>query len=138
MATSDDSEELAELPQRNPAWRTETVLAIARGILMEDAFDRYPILADAIEEAGCDDYELLAMLRADVDERQGELLDWVLQDDPGIDALLMERHEQFQRKRQQQAQAILEDESKRKLNRFNPTLGFVAVVSIFCLCQINN
>src|SRR5437870_1659912 len=40
-------------------WRTEVVLGLALGIRAEDAFDRMPILADALEEAGCDDLLLL-------------------------------------------------------------------------------
>jgi hypothetical protein len=34
--------------------RTETVLALARGIEADSAFDRMPILADALEELGAD------------------------------------------------------------------------------------
>jgi hypothetical protein len=37
-----------------PSWRTETAVALAAGIYAERAFDRLPILADALEEAGCD------------------------------------------------------------------------------------
>lgn len=40
-------------------WRTETVLALAHGIVADNALDRLPILADALEEAGCDDLLLL-------------------------------------------------------------------------------
>lgn len=40
-------------------WRTETVLALAHGIVADEAFDRLPIMADALEEAGCDDQLLL-------------------------------------------------------------------------------
>lgn len=47
----------------DPAWRTETVLALAKGIEAESAFDRLPILADALEEAGCDDELLLRHCR---------------------------------------------------------------------------
>lgn len=47
----------------DPAWRTETVLALAKGIEAESAFDRLPILADALEEAGCDDEVLLRHCR---------------------------------------------------------------------------
>ncbi len=43
----------------DPNWRTETVLALARGIDADSAFDRLPILADALEEAGCDHPQLL-------------------------------------------------------------------------------
>lgn len=41
------------------AWRTEAVLGLAFGIRADEAFDRMPILADALEEAGCD--ELLVL-----------------------------------------------------------------------------
>jgi hypothetical protein len=37
----------------DPAWRTSDVLALARGIDADLAFDRMPILADALQEAGC-------------------------------------------------------------------------------------
>jgi formylglycine-generating enzyme required for sulfatase activity len=44
-------------------WLTETVLALSRGIATENALDRLPILADALEEAGCDNEGLLNHLR---------------------------------------------------------------------------
>jgi hypothetical protein len=47
----------------SPEWRTETVIAIACGAYAERAFDRLPILADALEDAGCDAAELLAHCR---------------------------------------------------------------------------
>jgi hypothetical protein len=40
-------------------WRTETVRLLADGIQADSAYDRLPILADALEEAGCDNIELL-------------------------------------------------------------------------------
>ncbi len=43
----------------DPCWRTETVVALAHGIYEERAFDRLPILADALEDAGCDSRDLL-------------------------------------------------------------------------------
>ncbi|MFO0849916.1 MAG: hypothetical protein U0871_15380 [Gemmataceae bacterium] len=46
-----------------PRWRTETVAALAEGIYHERAFDRLPILADALEEAGCEDERVLAHCR---------------------------------------------------------------------------
>jgi hypothetical protein len=36
-----------------PVWRTADVMQLARGIYAKKAFDRMPILADALEEAGC-------------------------------------------------------------------------------------
>jgi sulfatase modifying factor 1 len=44
-------------------WLTETVLALARGVAADVAFDRLPILADALEDAGCDNARLLKHLR---------------------------------------------------------------------------
>jgi hypothetical protein len=43
----------------DPAWLTSTVTALARGIYDERAFDRLPILADALQDAGCEDADLL-------------------------------------------------------------------------------
>jgi hypothetical protein len=47
----------------NPAWLTSTVLALARGIYDERAFDRMPILADALQDAGCDNDDILTHCR---------------------------------------------------------------------------
>jgi hypothetical protein len=46
-----------------PAWRSETAVALASAIYAERAFDRLPILADALEEAGCDHADILAHCR---------------------------------------------------------------------------
>ncbi len=46
-----------------PAWRSSDVLALASAIHAERAFDRLPILADALEEAGCDHPDLLGHCR---------------------------------------------------------------------------
>lgn len=43
----------------DPAWITTTVKQIATGIYDEKAFDRMPILADALEESGCTDEVIL-------------------------------------------------------------------------------
>jgi hypothetical protein len=43
----------------NPSWLTSTVLALANGIYDEKAFDRMPILADALQDAGCDNEDIL-------------------------------------------------------------------------------
>jgi hypothetical protein len=45
------------------AWKDNTVPQLARGIDTEEAFDRLPILADALEEAGCTGPDLLSHLR---------------------------------------------------------------------------
>ncbi len=46
-----------------PEWFTSTVVAIARGISAEHAFDRLTILADALEDAGCEDEAVLTHCR---------------------------------------------------------------------------
>jgi hypothetical protein len=45
------------------AWRTKTALALAEAIYAERAWDRLPVLADALEEAGCADADVLAHCR---------------------------------------------------------------------------
>jgi hypothetical protein len=54
----------------NPAWRTHSVVALARGIYEKRAFDRLSILADALEEAGCANADILSHCR---NVRQREL-----------------------------------------------------------------
>jgi hypothetical protein len=44
-------------------WLTSTVVQLARAIYEERAFDRIPILADALEDAGCSDADILAHCR---------------------------------------------------------------------------
>jgi hypothetical protein len=44
-------------------WNDRTVPMIARGIYHERAFDRMPILADALEDAGCGDADILRHCR---------------------------------------------------------------------------
>jgi hypothetical protein len=45
-------------------WRTSAVRALAQGIYAERAFDQLPILADALQDAGCEDGEMLGHCRA--------------------------------------------------------------------------
>lgn len=47
-------------------WRTATAVALAAGVYADRAFDRLPILADALEDAGCDDLDLLNHCRDDL------------------------------------------------------------------------
>jgi hypothetical protein len=44
-------------------WGDSTVVKLAQGIYDERAFGRLPVLADALEEAGCDNAEILAHCR---------------------------------------------------------------------------
>ncbi len=54
-----------------PAWATSTVTALAEGIYADRAFDRMPILADALEDAGCDNADVLAHCRGDGPHARG-------------------------------------------------------------------
>jgi len=47
----------------DPRWLTETAVEIARGICDDRAFERLPILADALQDAGCEDAEVLSHCR---------------------------------------------------------------------------
>ncbi len=50
-------------PTLPPAWRTRSVTALAQSIYDDRTFDRLPILADALEEAGCTDADILGHCR---------------------------------------------------------------------------
>lgn len=47
----------------DPAWLTSDVLALAKGIYDDRAFDRIPILADALQDAGCACEDVLSHCR---------------------------------------------------------------------------
>jgi hypothetical protein len=49
----------------DPRWLTSTVVDLARAIYQERAFDRLPVLADALADAGCDSEEIIAHCRSD-------------------------------------------------------------------------
>jgi hypothetical protein len=49
----------------NPSWLTSTVVAISEGIYTDRAFDRLPILADALQDAGCDNSDVLDHCHSD-------------------------------------------------------------------------
>jgi hypothetical protein len=50
-------------PRFEDAWRTSTVSALAKGIFEDRAFDRMPILADALLDADCDEEAVLRHCR---------------------------------------------------------------------------
>ena len=53
----------APLSRFDRAWRSETVLQLAHHAQSTGDFSALPILADALEEAGCDSADLLDHLR---------------------------------------------------------------------------
>src|SRR5207244_889434 len=55
----------------NPEWLTSTVIELARGIYDERAFDRLPILGDALQDAGCDNEDVLNHCRGDGPHARG-------------------------------------------------------------------
>jgi len=46
------------------SWRATTVTALAQAIYKDRAFDRMPILADALEDAGCSSQDILQHCRS--------------------------------------------------------------------------
>jgi hypothetical protein len=53
------------------AWNDGTVRRIARAIYEERAFNRMPILADALEDSGCDNADILAHCRSEAQHFKG-------------------------------------------------------------------
>ena len=49
----------------HPSWLTTDVLALASGIYDDKAFDRMPILADALQDAGCENDDILSHCRVE-------------------------------------------------------------------------
>jgi hypothetical protein len=49
----------------DPSWLTSTVVALAEGIYRDRAFDRLPILYDALQDAGCDNEDVLNHCRSE-------------------------------------------------------------------------
>ena len=49
----------------DPAWLTPKVHSLTEGIYSERAFDRLPILADALENGGCDNADTLSHCRSE-------------------------------------------------------------------------
>jgi hypothetical protein len=47
----------------SPAWRTDTVLSLARTMYAARDFSAMPILADALQDAGCDNDDILSHCR---------------------------------------------------------------------------
>jgi hypothetical protein len=47
----------------DPSWRTEAVVGLARGMAESRDFAAMPVLADALEDAGCADPAILAHCR---------------------------------------------------------------------------
>ena len=55
----------------DPSWRTSTAVGLARTMHESRDFAAMPILADALEEAGCDRPDVLAHCRADTPHVRG-------------------------------------------------------------------
>jgi hypothetical protein len=49
----------------DPRWRTADVVGLALGIYEDGAFDRLPILADALLDAGCDNEQVIGHCRSE-------------------------------------------------------------------------
>src|SRR5262249_23864882 len=49
----------------DPRWRTADTVGLARGIYEDRAFDRLPLLADALLDAGCADEQVLEHCRSE-------------------------------------------------------------------------
>jgi hypothetical protein len=55
----------------DPRWRTSDVVGLARAVYEDRLFDRLPILADALMDAGCEDEDVLGHCRNDGPHTRG-------------------------------------------------------------------
>jgi hypothetical protein len=55
----------------NPTWLSPNVVMLTRGIYEDRAFDRMPVLGDALEEAGCDNGDILVHCRSQTEHVRG-------------------------------------------------------------------
>ncbi|MBA4191684.1 MAG: hypothetical protein C0467_27205 [Planctomycetaceae bacterium] len=55
----------------DPEWRTSTAVAMAQGFVESRDFSAMPILADALQDAGCEDPEILEHCRAEKPHYRG-------------------------------------------------------------------
>lgn len=55
----------------DPRWRTSDVVGLARAIYDDRAFERMPILADALMDAGCENEEIIGHCRGDAPHVRG-------------------------------------------------------------------
>jgi hypothetical protein len=55
----------------DPSWLTSTVVGLADAIYNDRAFDRLPILADALVESGCDNPDILRHCRSEGPHARG-------------------------------------------------------------------
>jgi hypothetical protein len=63
----------------SPEWRTSTVVALAQGIYDDHACDRFPVLVDALLDAGCENEDILNHLRGpSVHARGCHVVDMIL------------------------------------------------------------
>jgi hypothetical protein len=82
VALDDTTTVVFDVPVRpvalDPSWLTSTVVALARGIAAKKALPGLPILADALQDAGCADEDVLGHLRSGLPRRGRWVVDLVL------------------------------------------------------------
>jgi hypothetical protein len=67
------------LPTVDPRWRTADVMALAAGIVEDRAFDRLPILGDALMDAGCEDSAIIQHCQqGGADDQESWVVDLIL------------------------------------------------------------
>jgi len=114
----------------DPAWRTSTVVALASGIVQDESFDVMPILADALEDDGCDNTTLLEHCRRG---RQHTKDCWALQlvMSPDPSAIVRPKQPPAQRPILVEAAQMVDDLGERNMWFLLPMLLWCGLVFIF-------
>lgn len=75
------TQEASPLASFDPYWRSDDVMCVARGIWYDKAFERMPILADALMDKGCDDERIIGYCKGSNQREMFSLLVVILAQD---------------------------------------------------------
>ena len=70
-----------------PEWRTSTVVQLCQSMRETQDYSALPILADALEDAGCDDEKMLGELRGRLDEIESQRQTAIIYSDESAEAV---------------------------------------------------
>lgn len=114
------------VPEFDPEWRTAAVVGLAKAIA-DGRSDVFPILADALADAGCNDPRILDHCR-DCESHREDC--WVLASIEGTQAVWFEDYRVEEPPHQPQTSPQMDKESADRIGRIAIFVTFLAVKAI--------